>query len=63
MYSHGEDERMARHLYEEMLQNAHRSGPDHSIPPLREIMDMELAQAIYKADVVSLLCHVMQILL
>lgn len=45
-----EDERWARQMYEEMLQNS-----DHSSQPqLREIMDMELAQAIYKADVDSL---------
>lgn len=48
-----EDERMARQLYEEMLRNTGRAL-DSTPPQLREIMDMELAQAIYKADVDSL---------
>ncbi|KAK3930418.1 NEDD4-binding protein 2-like 1 [Frankliniella fusca] len=48
-----EDERMARQLYEEMLRN-NGCAANSSPPQLREIMDMELAQAIYRADVDSL---------
>lgn len=48
-----EDERTARQFYEDMV-STHLGQNDSSGPQLREIMDMELAQAIYKADVDSL---------
>ncbi|XP_034243411.1 uncharacterized protein LOC117646511 isoform X2 [Thrips palmi] len=49
-----EDERLARQLYDEMMSSHAKQRADTSPPQLREIMDMELAQAIYKADVDSL---------
>ena len=42
---------MARELYEEMLDKKGEAVP--SVPRLQEIMDMELAQSIYKADLVG----------
>lgn len=42
---------MARQLYEEMRDKGKETAP--STPQLRDIMDMELAQSIYKADIVS----------
>lgn len=49
-----EDERLARQMYEEMLRNSEPQSGLRDPPKLREIMDMELAQNIYKADVNSL---------